>query len=43
MRIVKDVLLVPFLKMLERKKFSPNYLTLLSGVFGLIGLYFVMH
>lgn len=41
MRYVKDVALIPFLNLLKYYKFSPNYLTLLSGVFGLIGLYYV--
>ena len=39
-RSVKDAIVLPFLKLVTAYKFSPNYITLSSGVFGLIGIYF---
>ena len=40
MRQVKDAIVRPFLKFVERKKFSPNYITASSGVLGLLGVAF---
>ncbi len=41
MRGVKDSFLIPFLMLLQKYKFSPNVLTVLSLIYGVIGLYFV--
>ena len=40
MRNLKDAVMVPFLALLNNYKFSPNYITILSGIVGLIGIYF---
>ena len=40
MRDLKDKVMVPFLLLIGKYKFSPNYITLLSGVVGLTGLYY---
>lgn len=36
MRNLKDKVLEPFLDLIPAYKFSPNYITLLSGVFGIL-------
>ena len=36
MRNLKDKILEPFLALIPAYKFSPNYITLLSGVFGVL-------
>lgn len=41
MRSFKDALMVPFLACLRNYKFSPNYLTVLSLIYGLIGLCYI--
>jgi phosphatidylglycerophosphate synthase len=41
MRSFKDALMVPFLACLKSFKFSPNYLTVLSLIYGVIGLYYI--
>ena len=40
MRAVKDAIVQPFLVFVKRQTFSPNYITALSGVLGLIGVAF---
>mgnify|MGYP001626866295 CR=1 FL=1 len=38
MRQIKDAIVRPFLELVKRQKFSPNYITVASGVLGLIGV-----
>ena len=40
MRRVKEAIVMPFLAFVKHKKFSPNYITVASGVLGLIGVAF---
>ncbi len=39
-RRLKDAIVKPFLEMVQGNKFSPNYITVASGVLGLIGVAF---
>ena len=41
-RKVKDAIVRPFLTLIKAYKFSPNYITVASGVLGLIGVGFSM-
>ena len=40
MRQIKDAIVKPFLELVKAFKFSPNYITVASGVLGLIGVYY---
>ena len=40
MRAVKDAIVKPFLAFVATQKFSPNYITALSGIVGIIGVVF---
>ena len=41
MRSIKDAVMVPFLAFVTSYRFSPNYLTVLRGIVGVYGLYYV--
>ena len=40
MRKIKDAVVAPLTRVLERQTFSPNYITIASGIVGLIGIFF---
>ena len=42
MRNLKDACVTPFLALIQKHKFSPNYITALSGLVGLISIAFTM-
>ena len=41
MRRIKDAVMIPFLAFVKSYRFSPNYLTVLRGIVGVYGLYYV--
>ena len=43
MRSVKDFLVNPFLSFVKRQTFSPNYITIASGILGLVGIAFSLY
>ena len=41
MRGIKDAVMVPFLAFISSFRFSPNYITVMRGVVGVLALYYV--